>query len=454
MIKGCSYPVSSELAAAAGATAHWLREQGADDDRKPLAVVSRSPTLLGLLSHVAPALGLALFPIDPALPDAQIGELLAQAGCARVISERTFPGVQCIEPGAMPTGSAPSLPACRLADHDIALLIATSGSSGHPRAVMLTAGNLHASARAAATRTPLLAGDRWLGCLPLFHIGGYAILVRCALAGAEAVLLDGFDAQQVADTLHVSHITHLSLVPAMLAQLLEVIPGRPPPSLRHLLVGGAALPGELAERAVTRGWPIQPTYGMSETASQIATLPHLTPPLTLPWTPGLVGRPLPGVEIRIDADQRLRVRGPMLMAGYANPANNPGEGLEDGWLLTADRARLSDAGELVILGRADGMIISGGKKIAPEAVEDRLLRCPGIREVAVAGRPDPVWGERVTAIYSGEIGERQLLDWCRTQLAAGQRPRTALRVATLPRLTNGKPDRQKLRRLTANESVI
>lgn len=443
MIEGnCLF--ASVLACKAGSVVSWLSELGTAGDLRAVAVVSGSPALLGVLAHAAAAFGVALFPIDPALPDALIGELLEQAGCGLVISERVVPGYHCIKPDALPSGEKSSPPKSRLAMNDVALMIATSGSMGRPRVVMLTVNNLRASALAAGTRTPLKPGDTWLACLPLFHIGGYSIPVRCALAGAEAVLLDGFDVRLVADALHTHSITHLSLVPAMLAQLLDTTPA-PPPSLRHLLVGGASLPPALAGRALVLGWPIQASYGMSETASQIAT----TERLSSPYADGLVGEPLPGVEITIDADQRLRVRGPMLMAGYANPKHTRGEGLTDGWLLTGDRARLTDAGELVILGRADHIIISGGKKIAPEAVEQAMLVCPGVSEVGVAGRPDPIWGEVVTAIYSGEIGGQQLLDWCHARLPGNLRPRAARCVAMLPRLSNGKLDRQELRRLAA-----
>jgi O-succinylbenzoic acid--CoA ligase len=212
-----------------------------------------------------------------------------------------------------------------------------------------------------------------------------------------------------------------------------------------VLIGGAALPGELAERAARAGWPIQPTYGMSETASQVATLPRLA----LPWRPGHVGKPLPGVETALMPDGRLKLRGPMLMAGYANPGLVPGEGLANGWFVTNDLAEIDTQGQLTILGRADEIIISGGKKIPPQQVEDALACCPGVDAVGVAGRPDATWGAVVTAVYSGSAREAEVLAWCREQLAPALRPRLALRVAALPLLSNGKPDRRALRELVA-----
>lgn len=431
-----------ELSARAAAAAALLQRAGADT--APLAVVSASPAAIGVLAPAAASLGLPLLPLDPALPEEIIAQLLAQTGAGVVVAERAYAGHGHIAVDEiLACRATAAVPPSRLGPDDIALLVATSGSSGQPRAVMLTARNLAAAAQAAATRTPLHPGDRWLACLPLFHIGGFSILTRCALAGAEAVLLPGFDAARVWQALRTECITHLSLVPAMLAQLLECSAEAPPATLRHVLIGGAALSAELAQRAVRRGWPLQPTYGMSETASQVATLERLP----LPWRAGQLGPPLPGVELAVTQDGRLKIRGPMVMAGYANPGHRRGDGLEDGWFVSNDLAEIDDTGELRIIGRADAVIISGGKKVHPAVVEEQLLRCPGVAAVAVTGRSDATWGEIVTAVYSGTLDETELLAWCRAHISSALRPRAALRVAALPQLSNGKPDRQAIRQL-------
>lgn len=445
--------LSGALARSAGAAAALLRAAGAREGRVVAAALPSGPELTVLI-HAAPALGAPLLLLDPALPDTTLGALLARADAGLVVAARDLPGWRCLPPAGLLAGPEAEPPPSRLRPDDIALMVATSGSSGEPKAVMLTARALAAAARASQARTPLAPGDRWLACLPLFHIGGYSILARCALAGAEAVLHAGFDAERVWHALRHEGITHLSLVPTMLARLLEIatvpmsrggpaatVP--PAPSLRHVLVGGAALSGALAERAASLGWPLQPTYGMSETAAQIATLARLP----RPWRPGHVGAPLPGVELALAADGRLKVRGPMLMAGYANPGRAPGDGLEDGWFVTNDLAAIGADGELTILGRADATIVSGGKKIAPQQVEDALARCPGVGAVGVVGRPDAVWGEVVCAVYAGTPDEAALLAWCRQHVAPALLPRAALRVAALPLLSNGKPDRRALREL-------
>ena len=416
---------------------------------RPVMAMTRSPAALSVLSGAAAAIGAPLFPLDPASPDAVVEELIGQTGTRLVIGERPVSGCSFVPDAALfetPSASAPP-PSC-LRPGDIALLMATSGTTGRPKAVMLTAGALEAAARASAARTPLGPGDIWLACLPLFHIGGHSILIRCAVAGAEAVIQQGFDAGRLARALVDSSVTHVSLVPAMLAHLLEALP-RPPLALRHVLVGGAALPPALAERAADQGWPIQPTYGMSETASQLATLARLP----RPWRQGLVGRPLPGADAGLTADGRLRVRGPMLMAGYANPALSPGDGLEEGWFVTNDLAEITAEGDLVILGRADDVINSGGKKILPAIVEPLLGRCPGLETVAIVGRPDAVWGEIVTAVYRGEIPPQALLDWCRDHVSGALRPRLAVRIDRFPLLASGKPDRAALRRIAAGNQT-
>jgi O-succinylbenzoic acid--CoA ligase len=282
----------------------------------------------------------------------------------------------------------------------------------------------------------------------LFHIGGFSILSRCAYAGARLILHQGFDAQKVQDALVAQRVTHLSLTPSMLAQLLA-LDQKPPPSLRHVLVGGAALSPELASQAFARKWPVQPTYGMSETCSQLATLPRLPPD----WRGGQVGRPLPGAEVALTPDGRLKARGAMVMRGYANPDLAPGVGLEDGWFVSNDLAEISDRGDITVLGRADDVIVSAGKKLVPAQIARELRPCPGLGEFAVVGRSDPVWGEIVAVVYTGAIPASELLDWARARLAPAFRPRAAVPVAALPLLANGKPDRSALREIARGDQT-
>ena len=320
----------------------------------------------------------------------------------------------------------------------VALVISTSGSEGEPRGVLLSNANLDAAAAASNLLLPLGAGDLWLNCLPLYHIGGQAILWRCARAGAGVLLHDGFNAEAVAADLRRHPVSHLSLVPAMLARLLDA-GATPPASLRHVLIGGAALAQALYDRATAAGWPLNPSYGMSETAAQIATWT----PADGPWQEGLVGRPLGNNEIALAADGRIRIRGPQVMLGYLG-----GGGVdEDGWLTTGDLGKIDAFGRLTVTGRADDMLVSGGSKVHPLTVESCLAACPGVRDVAVTGLPDPVWGDLIVALVVGEASRKDLQAWCKARLPSAAQPRRIVHLNTLPRNAAGKLERAALRRL-------
>jgi O-succinylbenzoic acid--CoA ligase len=210
------------------------------------------------------------------------------------------------------------------------LLLATSGSCGLPKLVKLSDGNLQASVQIANERLKLSPASVWLDCLPLVHIGGLSILLRCACAGANVVLHEGFDAPGVVDDLHKHPISHISLVPAMLAQLLDL--ARPPPrSLQVVLVGGAPLEPSLANRALAAGWPVWVTYGMTETASMLAARKLGTED----DNPRQVGSPLPGFELRI-VDDVIEVRGAAV--------HDSGDRLAGQWFSTGDRGQLDGAG--------------------------------------------------------------------------------------------------------------
>ena len=309
------------------------------------------------------------------------------------------------------------------ASSSLALIIATSGSTGEAKGVRLPWRAVAAAARISNRALGLRPDDAWLACLPLHHVGGAMILYRCLRAGATAVVHDGFDVAAVARDLATRRITHLSLVPPMLAQLLDAtVP--PPPTLRHALVGGAALHEGLLERARAAGWPIRTTWGMTETCA----------------TATLDGQPLPGVQVRLSTagTGTLEVASPARMAGYLGRPD-AGE-----WLTTNDLGAIDADGCVRILGRADDMLVSAGVNVHPFEVEARLAACPGVREAGVTGLADPVWGDVIACAYEGEAGEAAIDDWCRAHLSSAPRPRRFLRVARLPRTASGKLDRRAL----------
>jgi len=415
---------------------------------EPLAIAAGAGVIAEVL-YAALWYGLPLIPLDPSMAPARLDRLLSQAGCRTLLTDDAGFSVPAgVRSLVLPeTISGDPCPVCaRLDGNAIRLIIATSGSSGEPKGVMLSDRNLAAAVLAARQRLQLDADDSWLCCLPLYHIGGLAVLLRCLEAGAQVILHTAFDTARVWEALQTGAVSHISLVPAMLARLLDHAAGRPPAArLRVVLVGGGALDPGLAQRARGAGWPLCVTYGMSETASQVATDCGAGAGLE----PGLVGRPLPGFELRLSAsgNGRIQLRGPALMAGYVNPGRMPGDGLQDGWFETSDLGRLDEQGRLWVMGRADDQLLSGGRTIHPQEVEQRLLQCPGVQEVAVTGCPDPVWGQRLVALVVGTVKPNELDRWARAHLPGPLRPRTFLRVDALPYGPTGKLQRKALQAL-------
>lgn len=315
------------------------------------------------------------------------------------------------------------------------IVVFTSGSTGTPRGVILDRDALVASAAASAANLGWREDDRWLVCLPLAHVGGFAILVRTVLARRCAVLESEapFDPTRLIASIESRRATLVSLVPAMLARLLDEHPAwTPPPHLRAVLLGGAASHRTLLDRARARGVPVLPTYGMSEAGSQLCTPRPGEPPIGC-------GAPLPGVELALEDSGRIRVRGPMLMRGYLDGPS----GLDaDGWFRTGDRGVLDAAGNLHVLGRVDDVIVTGGENVDPCEVEDALLAVPGVRAACVVGVPDPVFGEVVAAAVVLDAGDAE-----RVRTALGDRlarykhPRAFLTLEALPLGPTGKIDR-------------
>jgi O-succinylbenzoic acid--CoA ligase len=312
-------------------------------------------------------------------------------------------------------------------------VIHTSGTSGKPKAVTLSYGNHLWNAVGSGVRIGVSPSDRWLCCMPLHHVGGFAILVRGALYRI-AVELEPFDADAVAAAVAEHHTTIVSLVPTMLTRLLDA--GAPLERLRCALLGGGPLPHAMLERALDAGVPVAPTYGLTECASQVATMS----PGEARERPGSAGPPILTTELRIGDDGVICVRGPSLA---------PGEAGDDGWFHTRDLGRLDEEGYLYVLGRADDTIVTGGKNVAPAEVEQALLEHPAVADAAVHGREDPEWQEAVVATVvladATEVTEDDLREFCRERLAPHKIPKAVTFTRELPRNAQGKLERDKLR---------
>lgn len=333
-------------------------------------------------------------------------------------------------------------------------LMRTSGTGGDAKLVPLRAGQHEASASSVAQRLALSANDRWLMCMPAFHVGGLAILFRSLYTGASVHLHPRFDTDRVVADLQAGSVTHASLVPTMLRRVTTALDAPVDARLRCVLIGGAPSDPALLVEAWSRGMRAVPTWGMTEAASQLATLtPDEAAGMDMNASLGLVGRPLDGVEIQAGTATEpagLRVRGPMLFDGYFGASAD--QALDrDGWFTTGDRGYLDDAGRLYITGRESDRVISGGENVEPAIVES-LLRASGlVRDAGVVGVPDDDWGQRVVAVVATESDVSTLDDWARSHLEPAQRPRRWIRVDVVPRGTSGKTRRDDLLRLATTQ---
>ena len=332
-------------------------------------------------------------------------------------------------------------------------IVFTSGTTGRPKGAVLTFANHFWSATSSAFRLGMLKDDRWLSCLPLYHVGGLAVILRSCLYGTAVVLHDHFDEQAISDSLDSQAITLISLVPMMALRLLDFRGDRSwPSSLRHLLLGGAAASTILFKRCQELDIPISVTYGLTEAASQVATmLPQQTES-----KPGSAGKPLlfTSVDIIDDQDQSLpagsvgeiRVSGPTVMAGYYKDEQATEEILHDGRLYTGDIGYLDEEGDLWLVQRRNDIIISGGENVYPSEVENVLLQHPSVAAVCVVGISDLEWGQRVAAMVKQNRGKsltkNELLKFGRKNLAGYKLPRVLHFVDQLPMTASGKIHRR------------
>jgi len=376
-----------------------------------LSGVTDATRLIGPLAKALDGTGPAILPLDAGLPAARLGTLL---GAFRPDVVVGVAGDATVRSGGQ--GTAP----------DTAVVVGTSGSTGEPKGVELSAAALLHSARASLARVGALPGERWLCCLPVTHVAGLQVLVRSLAAGSEPAVAAHADAGALAG----SGAAHVSVVPTQLARLLADPAGTAAlAGFSSVLVGGAAAPEGLLARARAAGIAAVTTYGMTETCG------------------GCVydGVPLDGVRVRAGEDGLLRISGPVLMNRYFGGADLDVE------FVTSDLGTVSPDGRVTVRGRADDVINTGGHKVVPGEVAAALESCPGVREVVVIGRPDLEWGERVTAVVVPEDPvdppSLELLRMhVRERLPRYASPSEVVLTEAIPVLPSGKPDLASLRK--------
>lgn len=312
------------------------------------------------------------------------------------------------------------------------LVVATSGSTGEPKRVLLSRRAMTASAT--ATQTRLGGPGQWLLALPPTYVAGLQVLYRSVLAGSEPVVLTEELSSAVA-RMGIGR-RYTSLVPTQLRRMLASASDTE--ALRTfdtILLGGAAADPKLRSAAAEAGLNVVATYGMSETCG------------------GCVydGVALDGVAVALSASGRIRLAGAVLFDGYGGSPKETAEVMENGWFLTSDLGRLDEDGRLQVLGRVDDVVVSGGVNVPAQAVALRLREHPGLDAVEVVGVPDQEWGHRVVAVVVSRSlpGLSELRDWVAARHPREWAPREVVRVPEIPLLGNGKVDRQLLAALSS-----
>jgi len=353
--------------------------------------------------------------LHPGLDVGSVIDLLAVMSRGSAVIAGDVVGTGSIDPGSFDTAGAVSV-------------VFTSGSTGGRKGVRLTGDNWEAAAEASMEHLGHGPGDTWLLALPFHHVAGLSILVRSAYSGGAVRMLPDFDPVSYAAHLR-RGVTVASLVPTMLRRVLEVDPGQYD-GLKAVLLGGGPIPDQLLDQGGAAGLPVLPTYGLTETAGQVATLRPGAPLENK-------AHPLPGVLLRIEPDQRIAVRGPMVSRGYVG---EPDRGAEE-WLVTGDVGTIDRDGALQVTGRADTIIVSGGENIDPTLVEAALIQVAGVDKALVAGVASEKWGMEAVCLYVGEANPAQVEADLSELLPGFMIPKRWLQVDDLPLTPMGKVDR-------------
>lgn len=355
--------------------------------------------------------GAAVLPVDHRLPASVADDLVRRARPAMLI-----------------TSSGPvRLDASAPAGSDVGAVVATSGTTGTPRLVELTRHAIAAAVRSSASVLGATASDPWLCCIPVAHIGGLLVLLRHTVLGAPVSVHPGFSIEAVRDE---AAARFVSVVPAQLRRLFDADVDCT--RFRAMLVGGASLPPELAHEAAERGVNIVTTYGLTESCGGVL----------------YNGRPLPGTAVRVQQGDEVQLTGSTLMSGYRFDADATSSAFtSDGWLRTRDSGTI-ESGVLVVHGRLDDVIVTGGEKVWPHDVESALAAHPLVAEVAVHGEADADWGQRVVAVVVPRDGGRPpavdtLREHVAQRLPRYMAPREVIIVDSLARTALGKVRREQ-----------
>ena len=427
------------LAPAVRRTIAWLAERGIDgkDPGARVGVVGglRLETVVAVWALAE--IGAPIVLLHPRLTEAERTRLIEDSTPRLVIDcEWTVPA----------DGPEPAIGPALPDDERCLAILYTSGTTGRSKGAILSRRAFAAAADASQENIGWEEGDRWLLCMPIAHVGGLSIVLRCLRARKTVVLAPAasFSAEGICRQLVDDRVTLLSVVPTMLKKMFDLPEWRAPEHLRCILLGGAAASASILWEAGKRGLPVLTTYGMTEACSQITSQRRGTKPSPAQGA----GVPLRGVEVRIVED-RIQVRGPNLMSGYFPPGAHPPAFTQDGWFDSGDLGLLDEEGHLHILARRKDLIITGGENVYPVEVEQTLETHPGIAQACVFGVPDDTWGQIVVAAIAprGDTPpDSTLVSFFQERLAKHKRPRQVAFLDAFPTTHSGKVDRAATQR--------
>ncbi|CDQ21382.1 o-succinylbenzoate--CoA ligase [Halobacillus karajensis] len=435
--------------------AHALIEEGVQQGDH-VALLSNNHPLFPIFIHAISYIGATAILINTRLTPEEISYQLNDAQVSHFYVEKTcYPkALETVENMNIPVKTVEGLNLDKTGSSDLQTelhmddvytMMYTSGTTGNPKAVMHTYGNHWHSAIASALNLGFQQEDKWLICLPLFHVGGFSVLMKSVIYGMPTLLLEKFDVTLVHRSIMDKGITHVSVVTVMLQRLLEELGDQTYPDyFRCMLLGGGPVPENLLQETAARKIPVFQTYGMTETSSQVATLSPESAFTKL----GSAGKALSTAQLHIDSEKNgeigeIVVQGPMVSKGYYNrPAR------EEAALWTGDLGYKDEDGFLYVVDRVNDVIISGGENIYPAEVESVLSALPGIREAGVTGCYDQQWGEVPEAYLVKEKGadltEEKVMEWCEERLAKFKWPVNIYWVDELPRNASNKILRRRL----------
>lgn len=436
---------------AAGALKNSGVEQG---DR--LSILSSSTPELVVTIHASWQMGCEIVLLNTRLSDEELAYQIGDAEPAHILVEESLQnriGIHktiLIEELLKPTSISIEVEDEWPLDRTMSIMY-TSGTTGRPKGVRQTVMNHTTNATASAFNMGIQQDDSWLCTMPIFHISGLSILIRSVLYGMGVKLYSKFDLLPIVDDLVNGEVTRMSVVSIMLEKILTELEKRQvsvSPRLLTMLVGGGPVPSSYLERAMALGIPVLQTYGMTETASQTATLAPEDAVRKL----GSSGKPLYLSFIRIDQAKKpfdegeICIRGGHVTPGYIGHHENLSPHVE-GWLYTGDIGYLDDEGFLFVIDRRSDLIISGGENIYPAEVENAILQHPLIKEAGVCGMNDEAWGQIPVAfiVSDEEISLESLREFLQTKIAPYKMPKQLYQVIELPRNATNKLLRKELR---------